>query len=236
MEMVTRQQKKKFNPVKALIKFGLPIAALGALYGAVVFPPSHRLIFEGPLKPYISIADSYWEQISKPLHFIAQQQTITEKNREIQALNAQIEKDRKDITSRDDKIKTLQNQVNSAKAAAAQANAAAEAAVAAAGPAAPGAAKGAAAAGAAAGAAPAAGAAAPGASAAPSAEDASIKRTADVWAQMDADAVAGLAQKLPMDYVVAVLGKMPADQVADILAALPPKVAAQLTVARAAAH
>jgi flagellar motility protein MotE (MotC chaperone) len=222
MEMATRQPKKKFNLVGFLIKTVLPLAAIAAFVGALNFGPSKRLILEGPLKPYLAIAGSYWDQFSKPLHFIAQQQVITEKNREIQALNSQIDKDRKDLSSRDDKIKTLQNQVASAKAASAQANAtpgasgtAAPAVAANQGPA---------------GAAPAA--AAPGASAAPSADDVAIKRTADVWAQMDADAVAGLVQKLPMDYVIRVLGQMSADQVAEVLAALPPKVAAQLTIAR----
>jgi flagellar motility protein MotE (MotC chaperone) len=230
MEMATRQPKKKFNLVGFLIKTVLPLAAIAAFVGALNFGPSKRLILEGPLKPYLAIAGSYWDQFSKPLHFIAQQQVITEKNREIQALNSQIDKDRKDLSSRDDKIKTLQNQVNGAKAAAA--NATPEAASSAA-PGAVAANQGAAAAaaGAAAGAAPAA-AAAPGASAAPSADDAAIKRTADVWAQMDADAVAGLVQKLPMDYVIRVLGQMSADQVAEVLGALPPKVAAQLTIAR----
>jgi flagellar motility protein MotE (MotC chaperone) len=211
--MVTRQPKRKFKLGGLIRKVVLPLAALGALAGAVVWPPSHKIIFEGPLKPTLARIAPLADQLGRPLHFVAQQQTITEKNREIALLNTQVEQARKDLASRDDQIKALQGQANQAQRRGAAAESASS------GPAGstPGNAQTVAATGA--GAAPAA--------AQPPNPD--VKRTATVWAQMDPESVAGLAQKLPIDYVVKVLGQMSADQVGQVMEALPPAVAAKIT-------
>jgi flagellar motility protein MotE (MotC chaperone) len=211
--MVTRQPKRKFKIGTLIRKVVLPLAAIGALAGAIMWPPSHKIIFEGPLKPWFDKIQPLAEQLAKPLHFVAQQQTITEKNREIQTLNGQIEQGRKDLASRDDKIKALQAQVSGAQS---QASAATPAP---AGPAGPGNGPQAVA------------AAGP---AAPSGADPDVKRTATVWAQMDPESVAGLAQKLPIDYVVRVLAQMTPDQVGQVMEAFPPDVAAKVTQAQGA--
>jgi flagellar motility protein MotE (MotC chaperone) len=207
--VITRQAKRRFRIGAAIRKVLLPVAALGALAGAVMWPPSHKIIFDGPLKPWIAKAQPLAEQAARPLHFVAQQQTITEKNREIQQLDAQLEQNRKDLSSRDDQIKALQGQLNGARAAA---NASTPA-PAAAGPGAV----------AAAAAAPAAG------GGAPTQPDPDVKRTASIWSQMDAEAVAGLIQKLPTEYVVRVLAQMSPDEVGQVMEALPPQVAAKIT-------
>lgn len=217
MEMSTRKPKKKFKLGALIRNIVLPVAAIGALAGAIAWPPSHKIIFEGPLKPMLEKAAPVADQLGRPLHFVAQQQAITEKNRQIQALDAQVEQSRKDLAGRDDQIKTLQAQLNAARnPAGASANAApqAPAAVSA------GAAQTVASAG------------SPGQAAAEPAVDPNVKRTATIWSQMDADAVAGLAQKLPLDYVVQVLGQMAPDAVGQVMEALPPDVAAKITQAR----
>jgi flagellar motility protein MotE (MotC chaperone) len=217
MEMPSRKPKRKLNIVGLIRNIVLPIAAIGALVGAILWPPSHKIIFEGPLKPMLAKVQPFFDQAEKPLHFVAQQQTITEKNREIQALDRQLEQARKDLASRDDRIKALQGQLNTAQNAGAAAAASAPTPA----PARPaGGAQTVAAAGAEAG-----GAAGP--------VDPDIKRTAAVWAQMGPDSVAGLAQKLPVDYVVRVMGQMSPDQVGQVMEALPPDLAAKITQARA---
>ncbi|HXP93521.1 MAG TPA: hypothetical protein VN905_08620 [Candidatus Binatia bacterium] len=206
--MVTRQPKRRLKIGALIRKIVLPLAAIGALVGAIMWPPSHKIIFEGPLAPMIAKAQPVWEQASRPLHFVAQQQTITDKNREIQILNGQVEQNRKDLAARDDRIKALETQVNGAQSSASAATPAPAAppgssgggpqAVAAAGPAA-------------------------------GQPDPDVKRTATVWSQMDPESVAGLAQKLPIDYVVRVLAQMTPDQVGQVMEALPADVAAKIT-------
>jgi hypothetical protein len=56
-----------------------------------------------------------------------------------------------------------------------------------------------------------------------------VKRTAAVWAGMDADKAADIINALPDAYVKSVLSQMPPDAVADIMSALPAKTAARLT-------
>ncbi len=206
--MVTRKPKRKLKIGALVRKIVLPLAAIGALVGAIMWPPSHKIIFEGPLGPTIAKLGPVWEQVSRPLHFVAQQQTITEKNREIQILNGQVEQNRKDLAAREDRIKALETQVNGAQSSASAATPA---------PAPPGPGAGGAQAVAAAGA---------GTAGQP---DPDVKRTATVWAQMDPESVAGLAQKLPIDYVVRVLAQMTPDQVGQVMEALPPDVAAKIT-------
>lgn len=211
--MVTRQPKRKFKLGGLIRKVVLPLAALGALAGAVVWPPSHKIIFEGPLKPTLAKIAPLADQLGRPLHFVAQQQTITEKNREIQALNAQIEQARKDLAGRDDQIKGLQGQLNQA-----QNRGAAASSTASSGPAAG-----------TAGSAQTVAASGAGSAPAGSQPDPDAKRTAAVWAQMDPESVAGLAQKLPIEYVVRVMAQMSPDQVGQVMEALPPALAAKIT-------
>lgn len=215
MEMSTRKPKRKFKLGALIRKIVLPLAALGALAGAIMWPPSHKIIFDGPLKPMLAKIQPFLDGAGRPLHFVAQQQTITEKNREIQNLNAQVEQTRKELASRDDRIKALEGQLSAAANSGAAASAPTPA---------PGAAR--------TGAQTVAAAGVPGA-ASSGAVDPDVKRAAAVWAQMGPDAVAALAQKLPIDYVVRVMDQMSPDQVGQVMEALPPDLAAKITQTRA---
>ncbi|TAM57847.1 hypothetical protein EPN52_12045, partial [bacterium] len=62
---------------------------------------------------------------------------------------------------------------------------------------------------------------------------AQVERTAKVWDQMDPEAAAKIAQRLPDVYVARVFAQMDPDQVAEILGSLPAKTAARLTTTRA---
>jgi hypothetical protein len=220
VNIATRKPKRKFKIGVFVRKVVLPVAALGALAGALVWPPSHRIIFEGPLKPTIDRVSPYVEQFGRPLTFVAQQQTIREKNREIQALDRQLEDVRKQLAGRDDQIKALQAQLNEARNRAASIQTPASPIPAA--TANPG------------GNAPVGGQVALGAGSGSNGPAVSpdVKRTAAVWAQMDPESVAALAQKLPIEYVVRVMGQMSPDQVGQVLEALPPAVAAKIVRTR----
>lgn len=73
---------------------------------------------------------------------------------------------------------------------------------------------------------------APGRSAPSLGDAAQIERTAKIWDDMDPEAAAKIAQRLPDAYVARVFAKMQADQVAEILGAMPPKIAARLQATR----
>jgi flagellar motility protein MotE (MotC chaperone) len=209
--IATRRRPQRFN----FGRFVLPIAAILALAFALVFPPSHKLIFDGPLAPVWRTLGSGMQAASQPLSFAAQNGAIADRNREIRRLNAALEDQRKQTASRDAQIDDLKGQV---QRLAAQPAPTAVPLRAAAKPAASGA--------------PGVGAAAAGAPASGGADD-DVARTAKVWTSMDADKAAAIARKLPDAYVVSVLAQMPADSAGDLLAALPADVAARLTAAGA---
>jgi flagellar motility protein MotE (MotC chaperone) len=56
-----------------------------------------------------------------------------------------------------------------------------------------------------------------------------MRRTAAVWAAMDAESAAKVVQKLPQDYVARVFALMSPDAVGAILENLPASYAAQIT-------
>ncbi len=207
--IATRRRKQRFN-VGPLV---LPLAAIAAFAFALVFPPSHRLIFDGPLAPLFRVAGNAWTTAMRPMSFAAENQTIADRNREIRRLNGALEDQRKQLADRDGTIQNLRGDVTrlsaqppppvaarSLKAGVAQT------------------------AGATSGGAP-----APGATGQPAASTEEMRRTANVWATMDADKAAAIAKKLPEPYVTSVLALMPADSAGDVLAALPADLAARLT-------
>jgi len=197
--IVTRRRPKRRNYGKIV----LPVLALLALAGALYWPPSHRAIFEGPLKPVWGLLGAAGNQAAKPLTFAAQQQQIADQNRKLRDAAALREADRKDKEEKDAQIAALRSQVvqlqNTEKATpeptpvAKPTAAAADLGVA-------------------------------GAAAVPD----DIRRTAAYWSSMDADKAAAIAQKLPDDYVNRVFAQMSPDSVADIMNALPAATAARL--------
>ncbi len=204
--IVTRRRERKVN-LRPLL---LPIIALLALAGALVWPPSHKVIVDGPLAPlWSNIA-----QMGRPFSFAYQNQVIADRNREIKSLNDRLEGQRKTVAERDTKIGALQDTLKRLQNAPPPATPA------------PSIAK----------AVPAGGAATTstlgGASGQTVPRPDDISRVASYWGGMEADKAAAIVQRLPEDYVVRIFSKMSPDQVGEILAALPAAVAARLTAER----
>lgn len=206
--IVTRQRTKKKSRSPLL----LPLIAIVALGVALVWPPSHNVIVNGPLRPLWGVAGSGWGVVSRPLTFAAQQEKITDGNRQIRTLSSQLEEARKTKVAAESRITALQRQIAAINA---QPKVTPQPA-----PvlrATPAAAAGA--------------AAAVGGAAAISADD---KRTAATWAAMEPSAAAALIQKLPDAYVAHVLAAMDTDAAGDIMSALPAAAAARITRVAAA--
>jgi len=195
--IVTRRRTKR----RSILPILLPLFAIGALAGALTWPPSHNVIVNGPLKPVWTIASAGGAAVSKPFGFVTQQQHIADQNREMRRLNASLESDRKAQESKDARITALQSQVTQLQAQPKPTLA------------------------------PVVVRKSQPASTEAGAESDAVRRTAQYWASMDAEKAAAIVQRLPDSYVNRVFAQMPADSVADIMNTLPPKVAARLTAA-----
>jgi flagellar motility protein MotE (MotC chaperone) len=206
--IVTRQRpKRKFNPRKLLF----PAVSILALAFALWWPPSQKRItgflFNGPFTPIVMRIGAFFQPYLAPLHFAAQEQVIADRNRQIEALGGEIEGQRKDMASKDAQISALQFQIKQMQAAAAKAAEATSTP------------------------APrivnAAGGAVPAPAATVTTDD--PKHAAAVWATMDPEQAAALAQKLPPDYTAKVLALMSNDTAGALLGALPPDYAAKVS-------
>ncbi len=209
--IVTRQRpKKKFNPRKLI----LPMVALLALGFALWWPPSQKritgFVTNGPLNPIVARIGAFFTPYLAPLHFASQEQVIADRNRQIEALGGEIESQRKDAASKDAQIAALQYQIKQMQSAAAKAAEATPS---------PGV--------------RAAGAAGANGEAPAPAETTSTtddpKHAAAVWATMDPEQAAAVAQKLPADYTAKVLALMSNDAAGQLLGALPPDYAAKVS-------
>lgn len=105
--IVTRRRPKKRNLAPIL----LPLAAIAALALALAWPPSHKVIVDGPLRPLWNVTGSVTTQVSRPFSFAAQQQQIADKNRDLRARDAALETNRKAQEAKDARISALQSQV-----------------------------------------------------------------------------------------------------------------------------
>jgi flagellar motility protein MotE (MotC chaperone) len=208
--IVTRQRpKKKFNPRKLL----LPVVAILAIAFALWWGPSRTritgFVTNGPLNPIVARIGAFFTPYLAPLHFASQEQVIADRNRQIEALGSQIEDQRKDAASKDAQISALQFQIKQMQSAAAKAAEATPTP------------------------APrsASSALANGEAPAPAETTSTTddpKHAAAVWATMDPEQAAAVAQKLPADYTAKVLALMSNDAAGQLLGALPPDYAAKV--------
>jgi len=211
--IVTRQRRKPFPWRRVL----LPLAAAALLAVALWWTPSRTFIVNGPLAPVLRVASPAWNSATAPLHFEAQNKVINDQTQKIAALQKQLDAASKQTADRDKQVSALQTQVNDAQQQLALRPA----------PATPAPPKSAAQSAAMGAAAP--GAAAPAGSDLGSGATPDMRRTAQVWAAMDAEAAAKVVQRLPVSYVARVFAVMAPDSVGPILEAVPPAYAAQLT-------
>ena len=198
--IVTRQRKTRSHPERYLLPLAL-IAVLGFVLG---WPPSQRAIANGPLKPMWDAGASAGAVVTRPLSFAGQQQTITERNREIREMTDRLERQRAAKAEADARVEQLQQQVT---ALASQPHAAPVSLPR-----------------------PMRSAAAPGTVAASTADE---KRLAATWAAMEPEKAAAVVQRLSDEQAVRVLAAMDAESAGAIMNAVPANVAARLSRALA---
>jgi flagellar motility protein MotE (MotC chaperone) len=201
--IVTRHRKQRPHPARILV----PLAVLAVLVAAFTWPPSQRLIANGPLRPVWSATASTGGVIARPLTFAGQQQTITERNREIRELDAQLERQRQAKADAETRAQQLQQQLTALANQPHETPAPAPRATHA----------------------PAVGLAAVPGAAAPAAGSAEEKRLAATWAAMEPEKAAAIVQRLPDDAVSRVLAQMDADSAGAIMNALPASAAARIS-------
>lgn len=225
--IVTRKRRKPF-PFKRLI---LPVLAIGLVLFALAWPPSRNAMTNGPLAPIARTAGAWFDAVAVPFHFAAQNEVITDRNRQIAVLQRQLTDAQNATTAKDKKIADLQQQLNEAQTQMASASGNAQQAAARGatlgratprpGPSVPGLTSN-----------PNAGSlGAPATTGSDLAANATpdMKRTAEYWASMDPENAAKVAQRLPPAYVARILALMPADAAGTLLDNLPPTFAAKLT-------
>jgi len=209
--IITRQRRKPF-PWRRLI---LPIIAIGLVVFAFVWEPSRNVITSGPAAPLWNTVGTTFDKVAVPFHFAAQNQKLTDANKQIVALNAKLADLQAQMVTRDKQITDLNSQIAQLQSQAASARSGASPAPVAAS---------------------AAGAAAPAVGASPGAASdltagatPDMRRTAQDWTNMDPSNLAKVLPKLPTPYVARILALMSPDDVGPILDALPATYAAQLT-------
>jgi flagellar motility protein MotE (MotC chaperone) len=216
--IVTRQRRKPF-PFKRLL---LPLIALALVAFAFIWPPSRNVILNGPAAPAARAVGSAYDNAAAPFHFAAQNQVITDRNKQIQALQTQLTTAQGEAADKAKQIASLQQQIDQLQTQAASTRSAASP-----NPARPTAGQ---ASGAPAGAfssETAQGGYVPGDLSAGATAD--IRRTGAYWSSMEPENAAKLAQRLPTSYVARVFAQMSPNDVGAILDALPPAYAAKLT-------
>ncbi|MBV8370877.1 MAG: hypothetical protein JO036_18340 [Candidatus Eremiobacteraeota bacterium] len=206
--IVTRQRRRRLH----LGRFAFPLLVIAALGFVLSFPPTQRALANGPLKPAWSAGANAGSVLVRPFTFAAQQQTINDRNRQIQSLDNQLEAQRKAKADADARAQQLQQQLTALANQPHEAPAAAPV-------------RRPAAASAFAGVAGAASTAGAGAQAASDEE----RRLAATWAAMEPEKAAAIVQRLPDDEVSRVLAQMDADSAGAIMNALPTGVAARIS-------
>jgi len=219
--IVTRQRRKPF-PWK---RFLLPAVAIVLVVFAFVWAPSRNLILSGPAAPVARSIGNIADTVAQPFHFAAQNQVITDRNRQIEALQTQLSAAQSDAQDKAKQIAALQQQISELQSQAVASRSGASPSPARPAP----------------GGAPAAGGAAGGTFGGSSAQSgyvsgdlsagatADIRRTGAYWASMEPENAAKIAQHLPTPWVARVFAQMSPNDVGAILDALPADYAAKLT-------
>jgi flagellar motility protein MotE (MotC chaperone) len=200
--IVTRHRKARPHPARFLV----PLAVLFVLVATFTWPPSQRFLANGPLHPVWSATASAGSVIARPLTFAGQQQTITDRNREIRDLDAQLERQRQAKAAAEARSQQLQQQLTALANQPRETSAPAPRATAA-----PGLGTTAASGG------------------TPAAASADARRLAATWAAMEPEKAAAIVQRLPDDAVTRVLAQMDADSAGAIMNALPASAAARIS-------
>lgn len=198
--IVTRHRKRRSHGARTFIVF----AGLAVLVGALIFPPSQHAIANGPLQPLWSGTATTAGTLARPLSFAGQQQTITDRNREIRELSAQLEQQREAKAEADARAQSLRQQLTAVASQPRPTPVAAPRLT-------PASSTGL--------------AAAPGASGATADE----RRLAATWAAMEPEKAAAIVQRLPEGAVTRVLSQMDADSAGAIMNALPAGAAARIS-------
>jgi flagellar motility protein MotE (MotC chaperone) len=213
--IVTRQRRKRF-PFRRLL---LPAVAIALLAFAFWWTPSRNAIEGGPMAPAWRTAGTWADAVAAPFHFAAQNQVITDRNRQIAVLQTQLTASQAATTGKDKQIADLQQQVGQLQSQAANTRSSPATRK-------PGAAS------------PQPGAFLSSGTTVASGGDltanasADTRRTAQYWTSMEPENAAKLAQQLPPPYVARVFAQMQPDAVGAILDALPASYAAKLTQER----
>jgi flagellar motility protein MotE (MotC chaperone) len=206
--IVTRRRRKPF-PWKRLI---LPAVAIALVAFALSWAPSRGVITGGPMAPLWRSTSTTFDAVAAPFHFAAQNQLLTQRDREIADLRTQLAAAQSQSKAKDKQIGALNNQVVQLQTQIASAHVAPVKTAASGAPLA------------------AAGLQNGGVAAASSSTaDQALSRTAQYWANMEPENAAKVVEKLPVPYVARVLAQMPPDAVGAILDAVPAAFAAQLT-------
>jgi len=201
--IVTRQRRKPF-PWK---RFLLPVVAIALVLFALWWAPSRSVVTAGPLAPAWQAGQNAWNAVAAPFHFAAQNQAITDRNRQIAALQTQLANAQNAAQGKDKQIASLQQQIDQLESQAAAARGSAGA--------------------------PRSSLPRPAATesafAGPAGVTPDVQKAAQYWTSMDPENAAKVARRLPPSYVARVFAQMQPDAVGAILDALPPAFAAKLT-------
>jgi flagellar motility protein MotE (MotC chaperone) len=198
--MIATRKRPMHFPIKRYLKM---FVAVAVLYELCSVPFTHKLIFDGPLKPlWKQVGDANAKfikpilgpvaaPITKPLHFAFQQRQLMERSHEMTVLKATLAADAKQKKADTKQIADLQQKLSAPKPAdGTTAGAGASSGL----------------------------SATPAAAVTPSADD--IK-TASYWGAMEAENAASIAQKLAPEETARIFLAMKPDAVAEIMNTLP---------------
>jgi flagellar motility protein MotE (MotC chaperone) len=216
--IVTRQRRKPF-PFKRLL---LPLIAIALVLFAFIWTPSRNMILNGPAAPAARAVGSAYDNAAQPFHFAAQNQVITDRNRQIEALQVQLTQAQSEAADKAKQVASLQQQIDQLQTQAASSRSASSP-----NPARPAGQTAAGAPGGTFSSNTAQGGYVAGDLSAGASAD--VRRTGAYWASMEPENAAKIAQRLPTSYVARVFAQMSPNDVGAILDALPAAYAAKLT-------
>lgn len=109
--MIVTRQRKRRTGIKRVV---IPLVVLAAIGFALGFPPSRNAVATGPLKPAWNAGTNVVAAIARPFSFVAQQQSIADRNREIRDLTARLEAQRQETAAAQARVDALAQQLTAA--------------------------------------------------------------------------------------------------------------------------